>query len=356
MDTLGNAMLGLLFLLLSLAGTILMFKLWGYPFDHKRLKSSAPPKLMLLHRLIGYAYAAIYLFLMSEMVPRLWSYEVEFPARTVAHFILGLSIGVILLVKVLIVRFFKYLESTLVPFLGTALFLCTFLLIGLSVPFAMKEIYLHETAVGGTAFSAENMERVGRLFPRAELPPEVDLKELVTVGALKEGRGVLLEKCVQCHDLRTVLAKPRTPQNWAETVGRMADRAVFNPITEEEQWRVTAYLIAISPELQKSFKQKREQDMASEKSKTTALAVGEKFLSAVDEKRTFDIGNAKTLFEEICSQCHGLKNIEKSPPATRQEALELVTRMVENGLEATEQDVAEVVFYLTETYAGASGK
>ena len=348
MDTLGNAVLGVVFLLLSISATFLMYKLWGYPFDHEKLKSSAPPRLMLLHRLIGYAYGVIYLYLMSEMVPRLWSYQVEFPARTVAHLVLGMTIGVILLVKVTIVRYFKYLESTLVPFLGTLMLVCTFLLIGLSVPFALKELYLHQTAIGGTAFSNENIERVRKLFPGAGLPPQVDVKELTTVKALKQGRDVLLEKCVQCHDLRTVLIKPRTPENWVETVSRMAERTVFNPISEEEQWHVAAYLIAISPDLQRSFKQKRQQEMAAAKSQLIVKAGVPIFTGHTEG---MNLALAKQTFEETCSQCHGLKNVENSPPSTAQEAMELVTRMVENGLEASGQQLDYVVFYLTETYA-----
>src|SRR5258707_3307855 len=157
MDTFGNAILGIGFLLLSAAGTFLMFHLWGFSFDHEKLKSSAPPKLMLTHRLIGYTYAIVYVYMMSQMVPRLWSYEVEFPARTVAHLMLGMTIGVLIIVKVAIVRFFKHLESQLVPFLGIALFVCTFLLVGMSVPFAMKELYLHKSTVGGSAVSPDSI-------------------------------------------------------------------------------------------------------------------------------------------------------------------------------------------------------
>ncbi len=62
----------------------------------------------------------------------MWSYQVELPARTVAHLMLGMTIGAIIVIKVAIVRFFKHLEGTLVPFLGTALLICTTLLIGLS--------------------------------------------------------------------------------------------------------------------------------------------------------------------------------------------------------------------------------
>src|SRR5437867_2161171 len=222
MDTFGNAILGIVFLLLSAAGTFLMFHLWGFPFDHENLKSTAPKKLMLTHRLIGYTYAIVYVYMMSQMVPRLWSYEVEFPARTVAHLVLGMTIGILIVVKVAIVRFFKHLESQLVPFLGIALFVCSFLLVGLSIPFAMKELYLHKSAVGGSAFSQENIERVKMLLPKAGFSGNAPLDDLATMKSLKQGRDVLLSKCVQCHDLRTVLVKPRTPENWGQTVGRMA--------------------------------------------------------------------------------------------------------------------------------------
>ena len=351
MDTLGNAILGITFLLLSAAGTFLMYRLWGYSFDHEKMKSSAPPGMMLLHRLIGYAYAAIYLYLMTQMVPRLWTYEIELPARTVAHMLLGLTIGIIIVVKVSIVRFFKHLESTLVPFLGTALFICTFLLIGLSVPFAMKEVYLHRSTIGGSAFSAENIERVNRLIPNAGFPKNAKLEDLGTVKSFRQGRDVLLSKCVQCHDLRTVLVKPRTPDNWVQTVNRMAEREVFNPISEEEQWRVATYLIAISPELQKTFKQKREQDIFAVKSKVVAEASVRFGLQKGGVERVFDLGAARTTFEVTCTQCHKLSNVEKSPPGSGQQARELVARMVDNGLEVPEQDLEQIVFYLTKTYA-----
>ena len=48
---------------------------------------------------------------------------------------------------------------------------------------------------------------------------------LATDEGLLEGRDVLRSKCVQCHDLRTILARPRTPENWRQTVRRMAQRS-----------------------------------------------------------------------------------------------------------------------------------
>ncbi len=349
MSAFANALLGILFLVLAACGTFLMYKLWGYPFDHEKMKTTAPRSLLRIHHFIGYAYAALYLYLMSQMVPRLWTYEVEFPARTVAHLVLGMTIGIIIIIKISIVRFFKHLEGTLIPFLGTMLFVCSFLLIGLSVPFALKEYFLHRQAVGGTAFSPENIERVKTLLPRAGFPAEASLADLSSPGALRSGRDVLLSKCVQCHDLRTVLLRPRTPDNWVQTVSRMADRAVFNPITDEEQWHVAAYLIAISPELQKTFREKRRQDIEAMSSRAAAEAAAASMESAAS--KSFDIGVARKTFEATCTQCHSLKNVDKSPPGSAKEAAALVARMVSNGLDAPQADLEQVVFYLSKTYS-----
>ena len=356
MDTFSNAVLGLIFLGLSFAGTFLMYKLWGYPFDHKTLKSSAPRPLMLLHRAIGYVYLAIYIYLMSQMLPRLWTYQVELPPRTVAHLMLGMSIGVMLIAKISIVRFFKHLESQMVPILGTALLVCTVVLIGLSVPITLREQYLSKRSVGGTAFSPENLERVKSLLPQAGFAESVPLDEISTMLALKVGRSVLLKKCVQCHDLRTILLRPKTPDNWRETVERMAERsALAEPITENEQWYVTAYLVAISPELQKSVMTKRQEDIQVQQAKAAvqlvSTAIQTEVTSVEEIGKGFDLAATKEVFEATCSQCHSLGNVEKSPPVSEEDAANLVDRMIDNGLKVTDEEFEQIVFYLTKTYA-----
>src|SRR5271154_6802971 len=98
MDHISNAVLGLLFVGVGGAASFLMFYLWGFPFDHTTHTSEAPRPLMLLHRGLGYVYAGIFIYLMVQMVPRLWTYEVELPARTVAHLVIGLVIGITLVI------------------------------------------------------------------------------------------------------------------------------------------------------------------------------------------------------------------------------------------------------------------
>ena len=130
MDTSLSAFLGILFLVLGGSAVFLMFRLWGYPFDHERHQSSAPPSLINLHRFIGLAYVVLYVFMMWQMVPRLFQYQVEFPARTVAHLMLGVSIGFLLILKIFIIRCARHLSSML-PYLGVGIFWCTVLLTSL---------------------------------------------------------------------------------------------------------------------------------------------------------------------------------------------------------------------------------
>jgi len=343
METWLNVVLGLLFLGLALANTLLMYHLWGFPYDHAAHKSSAPRSLVLTHRATGYAYLLIYLYLMSEMLPRIWHYQIELPPRSVMHLTLGLGIGIILLVKIGIVRFFKHMESTLVPALGTTLLIFTALLVGLSVPFVFKEQYLSQQAFG-SVLSEQNLERIKMLLPRAGFPAEAKLDELASISGLQTGRRILLSKCVQCHDLRTVLVKPKTPDAWMQTVNRMADRAVIGkPIEERERWHVAAYLIAISPDLQEAVRARRELELEQEQAVDT--------VRKLPSGARFERESAKNKFETLCVQCHALPTVMAK---TGEEVKALVARMVGNGLTASGDDLAQVVFYLSENLAAGA--
>ena len=353
MGTLENTVLGIAFWVVGLANVLLMFTLWGYPFDHERLVSSAPRSLMLLHRVLGYVFLAIYLSLMFQMVPRLWAYQVELPARTVAHLVMGLAIGAVLFVKILIVRVFRHLESSTAPLLGITLFVCTTVLIGLSAPLALREAYMSRHATAGTALGDRGVARVKALLPGAGLPAGIPLQQIASPSGLSQGRGVLLRKCVQCHDLRTILAKPRTPENWVDLVRRMAERSVFDPISEAEQWYATAYLVAISPDLQKSVQLKRQQERVQVRATTFKTPAVQARIPAAPPRQIADLTKAKTVFESACNGCHSLSTVEQAPPASESAARDLVARMVDNGLGADQAALDQIVAYLTRTYVTA---
>lgn len=367
-----TALLGVVFVVVGLAAMFLMFHLWGYPYDKETRTSAAPRWAMWTHRLLGYLFALMYIAMMWKMVPRLWEYQVEFPARTTAHIILGFTIGFLLLIKISIMRFFRHFEEWM-PYLGTAIMLGTIILMGLSLPYVFQERALAKSAPGGSVSSKESLARVASLLPTAGLPKEADFAKLATANAMTSGRHVLLDNCVKCHDLKTILAKPRTPSNWWNTVERMAEKpALFAPMTETEMYEVTAYLIAITPDLQKATKQKREEQVARDEAMQEALdemqpapapPPGDGSGSAAPPapaptpaptpapappaRPAVDLAKAKKVYEEICAQCHDLSDVDAAPPKTAKESREMIQRMiVENDAEISKQDIVLIAAWL----------
>jgi hypothetical protein len=346
-DTFTSAMLGIAFVVLATVTTFLMFWLWGFHFDKTTRTSAAPKTLMYLHRGLGFVFVALYVFMMLQMVPRMLAYQVEFPPRTVAHMCLGITIGVILLVKISIIRFFRHLEEWM-PVLGAMMLLCTYLLVALSVPFSLRERHL---AQKGDAFSAKNMERVTMQLKEAGLPAEANLTQLTTTKSLLFGRQVLLTKCVACHDLRTVLTRPRTPSDWVKTVDRMAERPVIGDVlTEPEQWAVAAYLVAISPDLQNAAQigRKQKQDKADAKAAMAGEDGGAAPAGALAGR--FDRTKVKPKFDKLCSQCHELEDVDKHVFKNSKDVDDVMSRMVDNGLEASPEDLKAMTWYLNEVY------
>ena len=351
MGLIGNQAFAIAFVVLATAATFLMYYLWGFPFDKEKLRSSAPRPLMLLHRGLGYLYLIIYVFMMWQMVPRMWSYQVELPARTVAHLLLGMGIGAALFVKIAIVRLFKHMEAVLVPFLGTSIFIATLLMIALALPTSLRERFLQRQALQqrGDVFTEERLERVRIYLPLAGLDDPERVAFLASDEGLLEGRTALRGKCVQCHDLRTILARPRTPENWRQTIRRMADRStVLNPVSEDEEWAVTAYLIAITPTLQQTVVQLRDQQLQAGEDQAAARNAASAALEV-----EYDPEAARETFERTCSQCHSSDLVESSPPGSVEDAQALLRRMVGNGLSASEADLSLVVRYLIETFVPA---
>lgn len=409
-----TATLGVLFLVLAFVSTYLMFSFWGYPYDKERRRSDCPQWKMNIHRAVGFAYVAIYIVMMTQMVPRIWEYQVEFPARTVAHIMLGFTIGVILLLKISILRWFRHFEEWM-PVLGVGLLVCTVLLSGLSLPFVVRE---QAVANSEDTFSEENRERVRDLLATAGLPPSTDLEALSSPRWLRYGRRVLLEECTFCHDLRTAISRPRTPQDWVRTVERMAEKPTLGPrIADDEIHAAAAYLIAITPQLQRSAKSKRSEEIEQEQAVQAAREIGEEDAAAGDapgeaagqggetgddepsgedkpsgddepsgeeaggetvspggvavspggvspggvatdepapapkpRRPPPDPAAARKVYEAACSRCHGLGDVDEAPPRTAAEVRSLIRRMAENGMEASRREIELIRFHLVRTY------
>lgn len=349
MSSVINVFLAIAFVVLAFAATFLMYHLWGYPFSKKEHRSTAPRWAMALHRIMGWAFVAIYIYLMIQMLPRMWTYQIELPARTVFHLVLGYSIGGILIAKIAIVRFFKHLESTLAPPMGTTLFILTVVLMGLALPSVWRERVLANQALGSEGFSEARVQRVRDQLPEIGYDPdvvEVSLEDISSRNSLFEGRKLLRGKCVECHDLRTILARPRTAKNWRDTVERMANRAtVVTTFSEEEKWLITSYLIAITPTLQNSIMERRKQQSASADSMESIKKVSQ---MVRDDSASFDVAAARGVFEAKCSLCHAPNLALDKSFETADEVPQLVTRMVSNGLTASSSELEQIVRFLQE--------
>jgi cytochrome c len=128
----------------------------------------------------------------------------------------------------------------------------------------------------------------------------------------------------------------------------MANRStILNPITEDDQWFVTAYLIAVSPTLQETLKERRKMETLARESQNSMQSALN--LTAVEDI-DYDHAAAEELFEQKCSQCHSHNEVKLAPPGTKTETIALVQRMVGNGLAASEAELAAIIRYLNLTY------
>ena len=344
MSTTLSMWLGIAFLLLCIIAVLLQAWLWGPKFWDEQAKKTRAPKFWLrVHALAGYSYGVIYVFMMYFMLPRLWEYQYELPARTVFHAVLAIAIGVILLTKIVILLFFRHFEEAM-PKFGFGLLLCTVAMITLSVPYALRAHDLE-----GRTTDPGNVERVKKLMAEVEMEEPVDVATLVTEQAFEHGREVLVRKCTTCHDMRTVLATPRTAKGWYSVNLRMLEKpAVFGERLEAADIPVvTAYLVAITPEIQESAKHKREQNrMVMARTDAMVMAVHDADAAA----QPVDMAQAEGLFQKKCIDCHEIDEVEKHGGDDVAGWRSVVAAMVEEGTELTEEEANLVTQYLAVKY------
>lgn len=358
MSTSVTMWLGICFLVLALAATILQAWLWSFPMvpdpggPDPNGKSSAPKTWVNVHRLMGLAFVIIYVMMMWEMIPRLWEYQFELPARTIIHACMGIMIGVLLVSKIAIIRWFQHFGASL-PIFGLGILTCTVILSVLSIPFALRA-----HGISGQVYAKENLERVSRIMAGVEmdLTSTDTLANIVSPSGLHEGREVLLHKCAVCHDMRTILMKPRSAKSWYSVVDRMAEKPNLGPpLSLADIPRVTAYLVAISPDLQNSLQLKRKQARERAEREKRLDAAMKNTVAASEEQRTagahapspLDKTKAKPVFEEQCSQCHELSDVDGHGGDSLTGWTKIVRQMIEEeGAELTEEQATMIIHYL----------
>jgi cytochrome c5 len=223
------------------------------------------------------------------------------------------------------------------------------------VPHAARALDLQ-----GRIADPDNIARVEQVLGEIELGEGApDIAELTSHQGLQKGRDLLVNKCVSCHDMRTILLVPRTGARWHELVVRMQEKPdpfSSNPLTDDEVPYVTAYLVAITPDIQASRKRKVEQERTREQveQKTVAamaMPATPATAAAGAESLVVDQAQGKAILDSRCMDCHELDEIESFGGADIAGWSKVITDMVEEGAEITEEEARTLAPYLASIYA-----
>lgn len=407
MSTTVSMWLGIAFVALGIIATILQAWLWSFPMEpdpggpDPNGKSTAPRFWTNMHRFTGVAFVLIYIVLMIEMVPRLWEYQIELPARTVIHAVMGICIGVILIAKLAIIRWFQHFGKSL-PALGFLLILCTLILATLSIPHALRafnfdfseeQITQTKNALMKSAAWIEGSDLKEKQEKKRKDFPQHNIDDVMSKESLKRGQEVLNTKCTICHDLKTVMSKSRQPDSWYKVVRSMAAKPTTgDKITEEEIPQVAAYLVLLDEAAkQMAIEEARKRQAAKKKEPPSAPPAEENQTPKEEPKEgtapegtapegtvpegtapegtapegtapegtepektatptapVFDMAAAKELYEESCTLCHELDLVEGYGNQSAEKWRELVVKMSDDeGGEFEPEDMETIIRYLS---------
>ena len=154
-------------------------------------------KLSLVHRINGYLFVTIYLIMLVVMTRKVMQSNAPLDTKSIIHWVLAISLLPLLMVKILIVRFYPQAFNHVLP-MGVSILVITMAFVTITGG------YYFVKSVSGKYISSINPS-AGYL--------DVDV-----------GRELTLQKCNKCHDLTRVFAMVKSPEGWQETVNRMQER------------------------------------------------------------------------------------------------------------------------------------
>jgi ferredoxin-NADP reductase/mono/diheme cytochrome c family protein len=275
-----SSALGIVFALLGIAAVWLIFD------ASRRTHSTARrDRIIHAHRIAGYLFIALFCLMAWLMVLRTGASADELPVRSTLHILMALVLVPLLLIKVLVARYYKSFTAVLVP-LGLTIFTLAFVLVGSSAgPYLLRSSTVKRLSLQDTKGIAEidlpaaeqitlrrcsrchALERVmgarkdagawlGTINRMRTLPgsgiSETDAKIILSYliaensidssnaqGALSVGRALVDTHCVRCHALDRVYESRQSPEDWRTTVQRMVDYArgtvgFFKPGEDEQ--------------------------------------------------------------------------------------------------------------------------
>lgn len=185
--------LGLLFVVIAAVQVWLMLEVVGRekPKFNERV-------LSIIHRVNGYLFLVLYVFFLYVMIKKVAATNAPLDAKALVHMTLAAAILPLLVVKILIVRFFPKLFDVVVPIIGIGIFVLSFCFVFIT---------------GGYYFIKSATAKYVSTFDPKSSHLDIDI-----------GRQLAIQKCNKCHDLTRVFTMVKTPGDWKSTVNRMAQR------------------------------------------------------------------------------------------------------------------------------------
>jgi len=197
-----------IFLILGAIAVYIMMSVQG-------ARAVSNPKLYLtIHRILGWLFVTLFVVMFVFMLQRIGNYWEESSPRINLHMTMAVSLVFLLLVKIMIPRFFPKLSKNLF-FLGIGVYFISFTLVGITGGYYLIRKFESTPYISHAKFSPNMLDE-------------------------KLGKELFIEKCSTCHILENIM-RPRSPEAWEKVVNDMLLLAEPR-ITLDEGGQILHYL------------------------------------------------------------------------------------------------------------------
>lgn len=244
-----SALLGLLFILLGAAAVCLILEA-----SRRTHSTIARDRIIQAHRTAGYLFIALFCAMTWFMFLKVKDVPDELPLRSMLHILVAMVLAPLLLVKVVIARYYKSSGAILVP-LGITIFTLGFVLIASAAgPYLLRRVTIKDISLDAIHMGAARID-------------------------LQGSEELMQKRCARCHNLDRVVGARKDARGWLATINRMRGLP-GSGISEPDARVILSYLI-------------------SENSINSSNAQGE-------------LAVGKALVDSHCNRCHGLDRTYQS--------------------------------------------
>jgi ferredoxin-NADP reductase/mono/diheme cytochrome c family protein len=244
-----SALLGLLFILLGAAAVCLILEA-----SRRTHSATARDCIIQAHRAAGYLFIALFCAMTWFMFLKVKDVPDELPLRSMLHILVAMVLAPLLLVKVIIARYYKSSGTILVP-LGITIFTLGFVLIASAAgPYLLRKVTVKDISLDAIHMGEAKID-------------------------LQSSEELMQKRCARCHNLDRVVGARKDARGWLATVNRMRGLP-GSGISEPDARVILSYLI-------------------SENSINSSNVQGE-------------LAVGKALVDSHCNRCHGLDRTYQS--------------------------------------------